>query len=350
MPKESECTLPSDHAQLVIDKFFQGCVVPFLGAGVNLCDRPEGFKWGSSEGRYLPNGRELARELADGFHYPDVAQVCKAPADLCLRPNPELDLARVSQYGDLHEGKGPLYAMLRSIFTREFQLTTVHKFLADLPSAKPEPGRPENRNLLVVTTNYDDLMERALVVRQPCDVVFYDPDPAEDKLPRFWHKKPDGTLVEIVDPSTYNYQFFDERPVVLKIHGTIDRSPKGHEGFVITEDHYIEYLAREPLEKLLPPDFLTKLRCNHLLFLGYSLRDWNLRVFLRHLKRSPKERYKPWAVLPHADPVEEPFWEQQGIGIMRATLKTYIDALQGELAARCAQSTPAVAASSTPHV
>jgi len=107
---------------------------------------------------------------------------------------------------------------------------------------------------------------------------------------------------------------------------------------VITEDHYIEYLAEEALEKLLPNDFLIKLRSNHLLFLGYSLRDWNLRVFLRRLKRNPKQAYKAWAVLPYADAVEEQFWQRQEVGIIKVTLKTYIDSLEKELAARKVQA------------
>jgi len=173
--------------------------------------------------------------------------------------------------------------------------------------------------------------------------VFYDPD---DKPARFWHKKPGGTPVKIVDPTSYDYPFFDERPVVLKIHGTIDRSNEGREGYVITEDHYIEYLAEEALEKLLPKEFLTKLRNNHLLFLGYSLRDWNLRVFLRRLKRNPKQLYRPWAVLPYADAVEEQFWRRQDVDIIKVTLKTYIDGLEKELAARKAH--PAAAPGGDP--
>ncbi len=348
MPEQTESTLPEGHARLVIDKFLRGRIVPFLGAGVNLCDRPTGFKWEGSEQKYLPSGWELAQALAREFNYQEAAKICKAPAELCLRPNPELDLARISQYADLTQGKGELYEKLRSIFTRQFPPTKVHEFLAGLP-AVAEPERPEDRNLLVATTNYDDLTEQVLAPHQPCDLVFYDPDP-EDKPARFWHKKPDGTLVKIVDPITYDYPFFDERPVVLKIHGTIDRSNQGREGFVITEDHYIDYVAEEALEKLLPKEFLTKLRTSHLLFLGYSLRDWNLRVFLRRLKRNPKQAFKAWAVLPYADAVEEQFWQRQEVGIIKTTLSTYIDALKNELATRRARPMPALGGSGTPHV
>ena len=333
----TESALPESHARLVITKFLEGRVVPFLGAGVNLCDRPKNFEWKSSDKNYLPNGAELARELASKFDYQE-AKVCPGPADQCLRRLPELDLARISQYGDLKEGAGALYEKLHSLFAPEFPPTNVHKFLAALPSAQPERSRPENRNLLIVTTNYDDLMERAL---EHCDVVFYDPD---DTPARFWHRKPDRTSQKIYDPARYEYQFFDERPVVLKIHGTIDRSNQGREGYVITEDHYIEYLATEPLETLLPKEFLTKLRNNHLLFFGYSLRDWNLRVFLRRLRRNPKQAYTPWAVLPSANWMEEKFWAPHKVDIIKVTLETYIDELQRELAGR---STSAAAQTGT---
>jgi hypothetical protein len=289
-------------------------VVPILGAGVNLCDRPEDFKWQGSEEKYLLSGLELARELAHKFEYLEAARVCTAPVEICVRRQPGLDLARISEYADLTQGTGELYEKFHFLFAREFPPTKVHEFLAGLPSATPDPKRPENCILLIVATNYDDVMERALASVRSCDVLFYDPD---EKPSRFWHRKPDGTTVKIVDPTTYDYSFFDERPVVLKIHGTIDRSNQGREGYVITEDHYIEYLAEEALEKLLPKDFLIKLRNNHRFFLGYRLRDWSLRVFLRRLKRNPKQAHKAWAVLPYADAVEEQFWQRQEVGIIK---------------------------------
>jgi hypothetical protein len=125
--------------------------------------------------------------------------------------------------------------------------------------------------------------------------------------------------------------FFDKQPVVLKIHGSIDRSEEGRDGFVITEDDYIEYLAGEPLEKMLPDDILTKLRRNHLLFLGYSLRDWNLRVFLRRLKRNPRLAFKAWAVMPSVDSLEKEFWMRQDVEIIPVLLQQYLDALNKEV-------------------
>ena len=138
----SSPALPEGHAELVVDMFSEGRVVPFLGAGVNLCDRPEGFQWQNApEQRFLPSGMELAQELAREFRYPDAGKTCTAPAELCLRPKPELDLARISQYGDLKQGMGTLYEKLRALFRRELPPTRVHQFLAALPPAKPDPKR-----------------------------------------------------------------------------------------------------------------------------------------------------------------------------------------------------------------
>jgi len=77
-----------NHFQLVAKFLAKGSVVPFLGAGVNLCDRPPGSPF--SPGRFLPSGRELADLLADEFFYPaeDVR-----------------DLLRVSQYVAVKAGE-----------------------------------------------------------------------------------------------------------------------------------------------------------------------------------------------------------------------------------------------------
>lgn len=315
------------HSRLVVDALLRGRVVPFLGAGVNLCDRPPNLVWDAESATYPPSGRELAEHLAQQFHFP----VSQASLAGCPDPTLHLDLARVSQYGATLLDEGPLYDELRAVFSPQFPTTAVHTFLAGLRA--PQPERPEDSHPLFVTTNYDDLMEQALGEGR-FDLVFYDAD-AEPR-PIFWHAAPGVAAEPIKDPVSYTYEFFKDRPVVLKVHGTIDRADPDRESFVITEDQYIEYLSEEPMEKLLPPRLLQKMReKHHLLFLGYSLRDWNFRVFLRRLKRNPRQRYRSWAVLLGADEVEKRFWEQNGVDIVNVDLKSYVDdALQQELNSR----------------
>jgi len=101
---------------------------------------------------------------------------------------------------------------------------------------------------------------------------------------------------------------------------------------VITEDHYIEYLTKAPLDRLLPKRLLEKMRANHrLLFLGYSLRDWNFRVLLRGLKRTPQESYRGWAVFKSADEAEAKFWEKNHVDIVVGDLGEYIHHLREAL-------------------
>ena len=83
------------HFSRVAEALADGDVVPFLGAGANLCDRPEEAPW--EPGSFAPSGRELARALAEKSRY----------------PNPDdPDLLWVSQYFDAVLGEGPLYEKL----------------------------------------------------------------------------------------------------------------------------------------------------------------------------------------------------------------------------------------------
>ena len=149
-----EC--PADrHCSLVAELLRDGEVVPFLGAGANLCDRPEEAAW--ELGRFPPSGGELAATLAERSRYP-------VPEDL--------DLLRVSQYVDATLGEGQLYRYLHATSTPTIRRRrcTVSSRACRRCCASGE--RPQ---LLVLTTNYDDLVERALAdAGEPFDVVWYE--------------------------------------------------------------------------------------------------------------------------------------------------------------------------------
>ena len=54
MPEQLETLDP--HYKTVIKAITDGRLVPFLGAGVNLCGRPQNVAW--QRGQYLPSGGE----------------------------------------------------------------------------------------------------------------------------------------------------------------------------------------------------------------------------------------------------------------------------------------------------
>ena len=56
----------------------------------------------------------------------------------------------------------------------------------------------------------------------------------------------------------------------------------------------------------------ARLRRSHLLFLGYGLLDWSLRVFLHRLWSDGQADYRSWAVQPAAGAIEREFWKKPG--------------------------------------
>jgi len=98
------------HQEMVIRAILDGEVIPFLGAGSSLCDRPSGAAWEPKQSQYLPSGAELAEYLAREFEYPAKYTKLRCPAcseDVNIREKPN-DLLRVAQYVMLVLGSGPL--------------------------------------------------------------------------------------------------------------------------------------------------------------------------------------------------------------------------------------------------
>ena len=317
------------HYKLVMKQITEGNVVPFLGAGANLCGRPDGAAW--SQGQYLPSGRELAAFLAESYGYPRTEVKLNCPdCNKEVRGLEEtLDLLRVSQYVDFTVGGGDLYRDLHKLFDADYPPTSLHRFLASLPAALGKRGDPQP-GLLIVTTNYDDLMERAFKeVGQPFDVLTYVAQGVGRG--RFLHLPPDGQPKVIDEPNKYT-GLLEQRPVVLKIHGAVNRGNRDQDSYVIREDDYIDYLTRTPeINTVLPVTIVNKLKDSHLLFLGYSLSDWNLRVILQRIWSEQKFDFKAWAVQLKPQPIDQKFWSKRSVDILDANLEEYTKALETRL-------------------
>jgi len=292
--------------------------VPFLGAGVNLCGRATETRY--RHGENLPSAAELSEYLAGEFEY---------------RGANKDDLLRVSQYASVMRGSGPLYKKLQFVFAAEYLPTPLHEFFAALPAILREKNYPPCQ--LIVTTNYDDALERALKsAGEPFDVVTYVAE--GEQRGKFLHW-PYGAEMRLINtPNEYHDLPIGEnmqvnRTLILKIHGAVDRTNWQQGSFVITEDHYIDYLARTDISHLLPVQLQAKLRNCNPLFLGYSLRDWNLRVILRRIWGEQKLSYAAWAIQLNPEPLDQKFWMNRGIDIINETLEKYIPGLKDRLLA-----------------
>lgn len=300
--------LPPPYPE-IYDELMTGTLIPFLGAGVPLYSRnPQKTPWykaekGKEEISYLPNASELAAYLAYRTKLPDTEKG---------------ELTKMAQYFEATRGADPLRKRLRKIFSYKQALTPLHEFLADAP--KP---------LLIVTTNYDDLMERAYQQRhKPYDVVVHITD--ENKVLWWPHGE---TAPQTLLPENL-WIDLDEVAVIYKIHGAIDRREKEKGHYVITEDDYIEFLTRMTRGSVIPSIFAEPFQNRPFLFLGYGLYDWNLRVILNRIQDfRGRPQSRSWAIETLSKPVERKLWEARGVTVYDGlTLEQFLAELkkQGE--------------------
>jgi hypothetical protein len=294
------------HYWLVANRLLEGRVVPFLGAGANLCGRPPDSRW--AIGRFLPSGAELAEYLADKSRYPE---------------DGETDLLRVSQYVDAVLGGQALYEYLRAAFDADYPPNALHELLVEVAARLRVSGKP---SLLILTTNYDDALERAFeAAGEPYQVFWYEAKP--NARGRLVHRH--GAKVEQIRKP--NEMLTGDRALILKLHGAVDRTDPRGDSYVVTEDDYIGY--RESI----PVTVRARMEDSHFLFLGYSLRDWNLRAILRRIWDDRPLASRSWAIQRRQpgsslSEIEQKLWRDRGdVDLLYVELDEYVAKLRAEL-------------------
>jgi hypothetical protein len=302
----------AEHYEYVAKALSERAVVPLLGAGANLCD-PGRRGW--ELGKNLPSGGELSQYLVDQCGYPG---------------SDTHDLLRVSQYAEAKRGDGTLYDALHTVFTASYADTVVHRFLAGLPRRLAAAGHDPPYQL-IVTTNYDDALEQALTAAgEPFDLIWY--AAIGDHAGKFLHKPPDGEVRPIKRPNVYPLSV-EDRTVILKIHGAVNRANRGGDSYVISEDHYIRFLSKTTINSMIPKTLLAKLLNSHFLFLGYSLRDWNLRVILHQIWKQREQSRDSWAIQREVDEIDSALWSARHVSLHNVALDVYVEELSRRLRA-----------------
>lgn len=280
----------------------QGKVIPFLGAGASLGERAPEHPSDEKSVSYLPSGSELTTRLAKVTNFP--------------QDEPKPDLAIVAQYFNVVAGRDPLQEELHGIFDWDYPITPLHSFLASI-----------DKPLLIATTNYDDLIERAFVARgRPYDLVIHTTRPeVGDRV--LW--VPHGaTEPQPVNPNKLDIDL-DQVTVIYKMHGAIDRRDARYDQYVITEDDYIDFLVRMTKNKAIPAIFADPFQQRHFLFLGYGLRDWNLRVVLSRIDKDlgRSKSTKSWAVQYRPSTIEQRFWQERSVEVYDLTIQEFVQQL-----------------------
>jgi hypothetical protein len=317
----------NEHFTAVCKAITDGQIVFFLGAGASLCGRAGDFE----PTKNLPSGGELSRYLAAEFAYPYPYPQDEPP-----------DLARITQYIETKLESGPLRDALSKIFIFEpaYPPNVLHRLLARLPkllrdAPLSKPSRVQHQ--LLITTNYDRLLEDAFTAEgEPFDVVWYDAQ-GESRPLHHWN----GVhSVRIEDPQTYDALSLEQRSVIFKMHGSLHLGDPEHDSYVITEDHYIDYLTRANVDTLVPVHLRERLKKSHFLFLGSSLRDWNVRAMLRGIHQGQRFKYRGWAIDQRDDELEKKFWDRRRVDFITSPLEQYAVGLSARLEALGAPKQP----------
>jgi hypothetical protein len=215
----------------------------------------------------LPTWEELIRHMARELDFdPDVLV------------GPGADFLQVAEFYKLKKGSmGELRSWMDknwNVADDAIRFSSVHKQIVEL-------GFP-----LIYTTNYDNNLERAFQL----------------------HGRPFSKIVSVLDISSAR----TDCPHIVKFHGDFSDD----NSLVITETNYFERLEFEsPLDLRLRSDALGR----SILFVGYSLKDFNLRLLLYKLKRTwegtayAKKRPQSYIFLIRPDPVQEVVLESRGI-------------------------------------
>ncbi|MGD0339948.1 MAG: SIR2 family protein [Bacteroidota bacterium] len=254
--------LDDDDWDMILDQINEGKCTPFLGAGAS---QP-----------YLPLGGDIAERWVEEY---------KCPLPGCR------DLPRVAQF--LAVRKNPMFP--KNQIVREFfsnmklpdfdQQDEPHGILADLPLP------------IYVTTNYDHFMFHALSKRH--------------KNPKLevcrWNtilQKEKSIFDEKFEPNS-------ENPVVFHLHGHFENA----QSLVLTEDDYLYFLVNleKDEKKLVPSPIVKAFTGSSLLFLGYSLSDWDFRVLFQGIVMGMEKSLREFSISVQLPPGEEQmvnYWEK----------------------------------------
>jgi hypothetical protein len=220
----------------LLESIEQKKCTPFIGAGCSS-------KW-------LPIGSDIARRWTTEYGYP-------------LEDSD--DLARVAQFLAITNGDelSPKY-----ILTRDLKQKRAPNF--SLPEFVNTPyALLANLNLpIYITTNYDYFMEKALK------------DFGKEPVSEFcrWNNYAKAAGIDSVFDKSEGYKPTIAKPLVYHLHGVLDTP----QSMVLTESDYIDFIVNlNSKSEVLPKLIRETLAATSLLFIGYSLRDMNLRIIFR---------------------------------------------------------------------
>lgn len=257
--------------KLIFNAIESGKCLAFLGAGACTAFR----KNAHDEVPGLPTGGQLAEWLAEKCQYTN---------------GTTYDLARVADYF-LYTQSGdrePLIKALQEKLNIGCSPRPIHTVLAQLSHIKT-----------IITSNYDDLLETEL---------------------RRYGRALNRNVYNLNNSRAAQFPYivdFAEKDIILhKMHGSIDEPSS----IIVAQSDYIRYLAHLNDPDRGMPEYFRKglIPQRTLLFLGYSLEDWNFRVIWEGVLANYQmlnTRKVAYALVKNPSDYQKAFWMTRNVRV-----------------------------------
>jgi hypothetical protein len=274
-------------------------------------------------------------------------------------------LSGMSAYFEHLRSRTSLLKQIADILKNKTEYTATHKLVA---RAAANYVKANNRPFLIITTNYDCLMEEALEDRSnpPAYVVLStskDKDKDNFRVRARFGNMPEELRVRFEQaneprvPNLYDLKLPEpvddeiEQPyqpliILYKLHGCIydvlqcprvqgkedDSENCTHDGIVLSEDDYIASIARlAHNDGVIPVAVANLMQRIPILFLGYSLSDWNVRGFLQVLRKkgagargsTDSDTKRDYAVVRRLSTLDKGFFAKNKIIVLKAELNEF---------------------------
>ena len=265
--------------KLIFNAIESGRCLAFLGAGAcTAFRRPNG-----EDEPGLPAGKQLAQWLAEKCQYTNGSVY---------------DLFKVAEYFlYAHAGDRELLeGALREKIQIHCPPRPIHTALAQLAPIK-----------IIITSNYDTLLEQELFRcnRRLIKHVYNSQNPKTGLF--------EGPVAA--------HEFGEMDVVLHKMHGSIDEPGS----LVITQSDYIRYLANLLDRDRGMPDYFRRwmIPRHTLLFLGYSLEDWNFQVIWDGVLASQVSARDAYAIMRHPSHFQKKYWSRRHVEILDLDLTEF---------------------------
>ena len=247
--------------------------------------------------------------------------------------DPPDPLTSITSYFESKAGRASLWENLSLVISGKNQVTSTHKLLA--AAAKRYFEQPDVLDdFLILTTNYDCLMEDALD-RIGVDYVALTTRKSDQKvLVRFSDTVKDAAnLTKTISGMYYPDKLFLRKPkplvIVCKMHGCLNSAlTEKDDGLVISDNDYVNYISQmNSAHGIIPSYVNTLMQDKPFLFLGYSLNDWNVRSVFETIRKKRGEDFggQDYAVMYYVGEYERLFFKRNDVAILKTDLNSFCD-------------------------